>query len=1012
MKLEIRFDICFPVLRPLIVGMKRKRKQGIVFFSLLWLSSWWCAVSLADDKGEKEPGATFETEVLPIFEKKCVGCHNPQDRKAELDLSSGRGLFQGGESGQVVDLNEPEESLLYEMVHEGVMPPEGKGERLTDVELHALAEWIATGSLFADGTKAKDLLAAVPLNQHDIQPIMLTRCTSCHGGRIRRGDLDLRTRAAMLQGGKSGPAIVLGKPTESLLLKRIHAEEMPPRDQLIIAGVKPITSQEVSKITQWITAGAPTKEVTADVATSEPDTVVTDHDRQHWSFRPLPAEVAVPQVPDAGENPIDAFVLRKLKENQLAFNPEAERAVLLRRVSFDLTGLPPTPTEVMAFLENEDPQAYEEMVDALLRSPRYGERWGRFWLDAAGYADSEGKRSADPLRKYAYRYRDYVIRAFNADKPYSRFLLEQIAGDELADYSDPSKLTPEIIDNLIATGFLRMAPDGTGSDVVNTVAERMEVISDEIDILGSTVLGLTLKCARCHSHKYDAIPHRDYYRLVAVFQGAYDVHDWLKPISVAGQSDGHFQSRALDVALPAERAAVEKQNQEVQLRIDAEKNKVSAAEEIARRKYFEAAIAELPEAIRADVAAAVRQAEPDRSAVQKYLESKFTAALTLTPAQVKADATYQKVMKEVAERTKALESEKQTVALIRALWDRGEPSPTYIFRRGDHREPGRLVGPGVPSVLTNGRTPFELVPLWDGAKQTGRRRALAEWLIEPDHPLTARVMVNRIWKHHLGQGIVASVDNFGKLGDLPTHPELLDWLAREFVNRGWSMKQLHRLILTSKTYRQSSFLSENHLQLDPENRYVSRMPLRRMDAEEVRDTLIFMAGALDETPFGEPDSVDVAKDGLIVAIAQNDQFRRSVYLRQRRKEMPTFLETFDLPQMNPACQGRATSNVAQQALYLLNNQMVRDLSKRFAGNVGQARAEPIARIQEVYLTALGRPATSAELEIGQAALGELEQEWTAYYAQRPDEEPGDASLEALRVYSHTILNSAAFLYIE
>ena len=965
----------------------------------------------ADDHTDEMP-LSFEADVFPILRDRCVECHNPNDFKAELDLTSGPGLFRGGESGQIIEPGSPDQSILYEMLHEGLMPPEGEGTPLSQEELQTIKHWINAGSPFADGTRPEDLLAGVQLNQHDVEPIMLIRCTSCHGRRLRKGNLDLRTRGSMLKGGKSGPAIVPGKPDESLLLQRIHTGEMPPRDQLIIAGVKPITSTEVETISRWIELGAPTADIRPDVASREPDRGVTDHDRQHWSFRPLPARTDVPKIDGAGDHPIDAFVLRELRKHNLKFNSGTDRSTLLRRICFDLTGLPPTTELVTEFLSNDDTKAFEKVIDQLLDSPRYGERWGRYWLDAAGYADSEGKRSADPLRKYAYRYRDYVIRAFNADKPYSRFLLEQLAGDELSDYSHPDQLTAEIIDNLVATGFLRLAPDGTGSDVVNFVTERMEVVADEIDILGSTVLGLTLKCARCHSHKYDPIPHRDYYRLVAVFQGAFDVHDWLKPTSVAGQSDGHFQSRVLDVALPQQRRAVAEHNEAVQARIDQENERLKSAEAAARKEKLNTELTQLSEELRDAVRTALNTSAKHRNETQEKLVHEFESRVTLTDDQLKKTPSYRKVLDNVTEKIKVLETEKQELPLIRALWDRGEPSPTYVFRRGDHRQPGRLVGPGVPSVLTDGKTPFEPEEPWPNANKTGRRLAFARWLIEPDHPLTARVMVNRIWKHHFGRGIVASLDNFGKLGTPPTHPELLDWLAREFVNRGWSIKQMHRLIMTSRTYQQSSDVSDQHITGDPENKWMGRMPLRRMQAEEVRDSLIFLAGALEETPFGKPDDVSVSDDGLVVAVPTDNKYRRSIYLRQRRKEMPTFLETFDLPQMNPACQDRANSNVAQQALYLLNNSMVRDLSGRFARKLKDSASELDEKIQHIYVAALSRPANSAELDIGRRTLAELETKWTEYNTTRPEEVRRDPALEALRVYSHTIFNSAAFLYID
>ncbi len=954
---------------------------------------------------------TFVEDIAPLLNQHCNKFHNPQARKADLEVSSAQGLFSGGESGQLVVPGKPDESLLWEMLHDELMPPEDEPP-LKEEQLETIRHWIEAGTPFKDKTDPATLLAAGEVNQHDIHPIMLLRCTACHGLRRQEAELDLRTRQGMLTGGKSGPAIVLGKPAESLLLKRIHAGQMPPREKLIVAGVKPVTEGEIEKLRRWIELGAPTIELLPDIPTTDPDPLVTAEDRQHWSFQP-PSEPSIPTLRDRSlvDNPIDAFLLEKLKKQGLSYSPEVDRATLLRRASFDLTGLPPSPGQVERFLADEHPLAYERAIEQLLASPHYGERWGRFWLDAAGYADSEGKRSADPVRPFAYRYRDYVIRAFNADKPYSRFLQEQLAGDELADYTDPEKITPEIVDNLIATGFLRMAPDGTGSDVVNRVPERMEVVADELEIFGSTILGLTLKCARCHSHKYDPIPQRDYYRLVDIFKGAMDVHDWLKPVSVQGQSDSKVPSRFLDVIPIEQRRQIEQHNLHVQSEIDTARKPLEDLALKLRAEHKAAQLAAIPEQIRGDVEAALSTGADQRTAVQKYLAEKFEPQLQLTDKQLETDKQYKQLNTEVTAIVQGWQSQRKVVPRIRALWDRGDPSPTYIFRRGDHRLSGRLVGPGLPSALTNGQTPFEPATSWDGSGKTGRRLALANWLIEPGHPLTARVMANRIWKHHFGEGIVRSLDNFGKLGTPPSHPELLDWLALRFVESGWSIKQMHRLMMTSRAYRQSSTISDELVERDPDNVLLTRMPLRRLDAEEIRDSLIHVSGVLREEPFGRPDQVDVRKDGLVTAISSGNGYRRSIYLRQRRKEMPTFLETFDLPQMNPACQARANSNVAQQALYLLNNTMVRSLAESFALQIGEQTTDPTKRIQKIYLAALGRPASDEELELGRTTLLDLEKAWSEELEDK--EKPVDeASQKALMTYCHTIFNTAEFLYVD
>ena len=967
-------------------------------------------IGLADDIR-----VTYEKDVLPLFKQHCVRCHNASSRKGELDLSDSAGLFKGGASGHVVIPGNLDDSYLYHMLHDKQMPPEGEGKPLTSDEIHKIASWIAAGLPFADGTDPQALIAVSEVNQHVIKPIMLLRCAVCHGAARQEGGLDLRTKESMLKGGKSGPAVIFGKPEDSLILRRIHAQEMPPRDKLLPSGVKVITSVEIEQLSQWISKGGPEIDLKPDVATFEADPLITDEDRQHWAFRPRQS-VIPPQLENADEarTAIDLFLLARLRENDREFSPEAESTTLLRRVYLDLTGLPPTSEEVEQFVSNSDPLAYEQRVEKLLASPAYGEKWARMWLDASGYADSEGKRSSDPIRPSAWRYRDYVIQSFNQDKPYSQFLIEQIAGDELADFSNPDMITNEVIDNLIATGFLRMAPDGTGSDVVNSVAERMEVIADEIDIFGSTVLAMTLKCARCHSHKYDPIPHRDYYRLLAIFQGAYDQYDWLKPTAVSSQTDGVMPNRMLEIATPELHEQVTANNRMIDGKVKEAEAPLKVLLAKLKQKRFDETIAALPEPIREDVKTALNLEVGKRNKVQEYLVEKFSESVTLADKDVEKDKQYAATKKEVDAAVASFNAQRQEIPTIRALWDRGRPSPTYIYRRGDHRQSGRLVGPGVPSVLTDGQTPFVPTELPQGAQGTGRRLALAQWLTQSDHPLTARVMVNRIWHHHFGRGIVSSIDNFGKLGTLPTHPELLDYLANQFVDSGWSLKGLHREIVTSRAYRQTSKVSGQHLEQDPENELVGRMQLRRLTAEEVRDSIIFVSGMFERRHFGTPDEVNVRKDGLVTAVAVDGAYRRSIYLRQRRKEMPSFLETFDLPQMNPACQDRAVSTVAQQALYLLNSTMVRNLSQSFAEAVRSYSEDRAERVRRVFTTVTGRLPTEEERTVALNSFDQFEAVWRDHQATLSEEAQKEFNVElkALATYCHTMLNSASFLYVD
>ena len=819
----------------------------------------------------------FANDIRPILASKCHDCHGAKTQKAELDLSTPEGIQRGGESGSLWS-DEPTDGLLYEYIREKTMPPED-APPLTDSEIATISQWIESGAPIPNARVTEP-----SVNQHDVLSILRLRCTVCHGRQKRENNLDLRTVASILEGGKSGPAISLGKPEDSLILKRIHHGEMPPKRQLAAYSIKPMPQPEIEILSTWIKAGAPVVQLQPDVASEEPDKLVSDEDRAFWAFQP-PKKPTLPLLEKDEEikNRIDLFIARQLHARDLTFNPRANQRTLARRLYFDLIGLPPTPDELDSLSQDSTEDGYEKLVDRLLASPYYGERWGQFWIDLAGYSDSEGIQHADRIRKHAYRYRDYVIRAFNRDKPYNRFLMEQLAGDELAEFDATKPVNEEIYDNLVATGFLRLAADGTDAGITNFVPDRLEIIDDELEILSSSIMGLTLRCARCHSHKFDPIPQRDYYRLAAVFKGAWDEHDWLTPgrkDDAAGKLD-----RYLPVAL----------NDEFQ-------------------------------------------------------------------------------------HWKKNGSKRDDQPLVRALWDRGEPTPTYILRRGNYLTRGRLVGAGVPSVLTDGKTPFEIVPPWPGANSTGRRLAFAKWITKNDHPLTARVLVNRIWFHHFGRGLVTTLDNFGIAGTKPTHPQLLDWLATEFIESGWSIKRLHRLIVTSRTYQQSSHVRERHLNLDPDNRWLSRMLMQRLEGEVLRDSMLAVANSLDQRQFGPADGVTARGDGLVTStprIANGKKvWRRSIYVLKRRTQPVTFLENFDVPRMNPNCVQRSESIVAPQALHLTNNSMVYELAGEFARRVQkEIGSDTDKKIDHAIQLAFGRPPRPEESTIARKALKSLTEKW-------------------------------------
>ena len=557
----------------------------------------------------------FEKDIQPVFEQKCGQCHAGGKRKGGLSLATMAGVRRGGESEEAIVGQELKDSLLWKMISHGEMPPEGKAQLLA-AETALIKRWIETG---AKSTAPVEVVEK-KINQHDVLPIVLLRCTACHGAKEKQGGLDLRTPAAMHKGGRSGPSLEAGKPDASRMIQRIESQACPPSNLLLKYFVQRPTSTEVKTLRRWIAEGAPVADVKPDVATTKPDHLVTDDDRQHWAFQPPKAK--------PGARGIDEFIQAKLKAVGLDFAPEANRATLIRRAYLDLIGLPPTLAELRRWTASGKADWYAKMIDHLLASPRYGERWGRHWLDVAGYADSEGGVSSDPVRKVAWKYRDYVIRAFNADKPYDQFLHEQLAGDELLDVARAPEVTPAMVDNLTATGFLRMGIDQTGSRTMNFVPERLGVIGDALQVLGSGVMGLTLECARCHSHKYDPIPHRDYYRLKAVFQGALDEHDWLS-----------FKTRQLAFATPEHRRRIARINPPVEKAIKQLEREIKTANNNVRLELLRAHYPNQPEADRTATLTALRRADNQRSLAQRLLVEKLQRAEAIPDKQQPARVT-------------------------------------------------------------------------------------------------------------------------------------------------------------------------------------------------------------------------------------------------------------------------------------------------------------------------------------------------------------------------------------
>ncbi|MBA3483908.1 MAG: DUF1553 domain-containing protein [Pirellulales bacterium] len=936
--------------------------------------------------------SSFDTAVAPILQKHCIECHGESGAEGDLDLRTLAGIERGGESGQVIAFGSPEKSFLFEKVTSGEMPPDER-TKLTEEEVGAIHHWIAS-------TKPASTLPATSDVARAAYNVLELKCLPCHGEKRQEGELDLRTLAAMLTGGKSGPAIVRGHAEESLIVRHVTDDLMPPRELRAEASINPVTVSELNTLKQWIDDGAeePPPWPGDDKDDSEQ---LSPEDRHWWAFQP-PRQAPIPIVAQQhrARTPIDYFVLERLERERLGFSPDAEPRTLARRAYLYVTGLPPTPREMDAFLQDKKVGAYERLVDKLLASPRYGERWAQFWLDAAGYADSEGATDDDPVWEEFWRYRDYVIRSLNADKPYGQFLTEQFAGDELTDFRNAKEITPQIRDNLIATGFLRGGIDPTTTPAVNFLPERHQVLADKMEMVGSAIMGLTLHCARCHSHKYDPIPQRDYYRMTAIFAAAYAPMDWRKP-----------SERYLTLATRAEQEKAQVHN----LKIDAEGKPFEAPLEQLRKQFrpqlLEQKIASLAPDIRQRLRDVVAVPVEKRTEAQKTLAALYAEQLKADDQELaSAFPDFKQKSEEPLAQLARIEAKKIRLDRAFGLTDiRPDPLPFHLLRRGNSYDRVHEVRPDVLAVLKNSTNPFAAEQPWVGAPTSGRRLALARWLTHAEHPLTARVIVNRVWQNYFGKGIVETVENFGRTGAPPTHPELLDWLSVEFVKQGWSLKALHRLILTSTAFRQQSQITEQGSLGDPENHLLWRMPLRRLDAEAIRDSVLACSGALRSEMFGPPAPVDIKPDGQVVSADAPEHFRRSIYVLHRRSKPVSMLETFDAPPLSVNCTLRRTSNVVSQPLMMFNSQFMADQAARVSERIqSQPLHSQADRINSLYDLLLSRPPTESERALATRFL----RNQSALYATAQDEPHESAQKEAWVDFCLVLLNSAEFTYVD
>jgi hypothetical protein len=754
-----------------------------------------------------------------------------------------------------------------------------------------------------------------------------------------------------------------------------------------------------------------------------PSSSVEPEDREFWSFRKL----ARPEIPlvsraDRVRTPIDVFVESRLEAAGLSLSDDTSRLVLIRRLWLDLVGLPPPPTAVAAFIADSSPYAVEREVDRLLAMPQFGERWGRHWLDVVGYVDTVGfDVDADNIitSEGKWRYRDWVIRSLNSNMPYDRFLLEQIAGDELADWQHAPRFTAEQIDMLTATGFLRTAQDFTHEDVGNIPQNHFNILHDTLEIVGSSVLGLTLQCARCHDHKFDPVPQEDYYRLQAAFTPAYNPSDWRVVLSY----DKKLPDRSLPDVSPADKAEIDRHNAEIDREVQEFARQTDELQRPYRERLLETKLAALPETIRADVKAAIATAADKRSEVQKYLAGKFEAQLKITGDEVSAAlsvADRERIARLAAETTDR-NSRRRRYGKIQALWDVGEVPTTHRLIRGNYETPGSEVPLGVLRVLCDTDSAGVLSAAAPHAGTTGRRLALARWLTARDSrssALAARVMVNRVWQHLFGKGLVATPENFGFSGAAPTHPELLEWLAAEFVERGWNLKQLIRMIVCSSVYQQSADLPDGDarqtpaMQVDPDNRLLWRMPLKRLESEIIRDCILAASGCLDPSAGGPPVMTEWRPDGLVVVAEKqlatpSARWRRSVYLLARRAFQLSELTVFDQPVVATNCPERAASAVPLQSLTMMNGAWLWDQAERMAGSLSAGEgAQGVEPIDTAFQRALGRRPSADER---QAAAALLERQTSVYRQQ--EQTANLAPQRALVHLCHTLLNTSEFLYV-
>ncbi len=771
------------------------------------------------------------------------------------------------------------------------------------------------------GATDKPSAEALAFFESKVRPVLANQCTKCHGQDKQKGKLRLDSRAHALQGGETAPAIVPGDPEKSLLITAVKHQdeflEMPPK--------KKLRDSEIDALVKWIRMGAPWPEDQAGIQRLPANRITAD-DRAYWFYQPLKRPDA-PQLKHTSNqrlvlNPIDTFILAKLEPHGLTLAPEADRVTLIRRATFDLTGLPPTPKEIDAFVRDRSPNAYEKLIDRLLASPRYGERWARHWLDLVRYADSDGYKQ-DAYRPHIWRYRNWVIKAFNNDMPYDQFVQYQLAGDEL-DTKDP--------DAVIATGYLRLWPyEFNQRDVRN---QWGHIIDNITDVSGKVFLGMSVGCARCHDHKFDPILREDYFQLQAFF-GTIEPDDSIVAASDAQQAEYRKQFVAWEKATESVRAKIDK------------------IERPHREALEKQAFNLFNEDLRRLLSSPLEKLSPRDQQVKSLAHRQILEQHKRIESKIKGETRkqWEALKKELATYDHL---KPKPLTPVMAVRDIGPIAPKTVIP-GDATK--RPIAPGYPTVL-NPKTPDIQQPSGNG-RTTGRRLTLARWITHPENQLSTRVIANRIWQHHFGVGIVDTPNDFGRQGGRPSHPQLLDWLATEFVRKGWRFKPMHRLIMTSAAYRQRSLIEtpSSAQAADQANRLLWRQRVRRLEAEALRDAMLSVSEELDS--------------GMALAGVDEKSNKRSVYLKIMRNNRPPFMDAFDGPDGFNSFATRSETTTAPQSLMLINGEWALSRARKMADRVARSKpSDPKSLIQNAYRIAFGRDAEADEVAAGVAFLSQ------------------------------------------